>query len=296
MTTATVEPTEATATPPANPQTRMRQLIDAAARGEPVDPVERRDLCFEIGWSRKVFDRHVRDQKARYDLPKEREQRQRQSARLDEIEAGRDAIRKECEAVLAEKRRRFEEEQRRAFAPINQYDQHNRDEAERLQSILRDDSQWNADYTKFMQRTADRRIGHRIAEENIKLLNLDTERRACVERLSEKKSFHEEIEQTGIGPRLVSRTPINRDWWKARFNEASDMLATLSDSNFRADDRSRWERQRAAAANRLGVIDAAKCRIAEIDNEVAKIQGYIAQLQEFFYRPECMHIDFNEMT
>lgn len=291
MTTATIEPTEATATPPVNPQTRMRQLIDAAARGEPVDPVERRDLCFEIGWSRKVFDRHVRDQKYRFDLPKERERRQQQFARKSELEADREAVRKKCDAKIAELMREVERQKQVAYEELVEHDRQHGAEIEQLRHLQSGEREWESDYQKTMVRTADRRIGMRIAEANTRLLELQAEAENCQERLREKRQYDEVIEQTGIGPRLVSRTFIDRNWWQARFDAARSVI---DDPESHPTERRKYEPVYHAAAARLDTIDTANKRLQEIYTEQAAINQKISELQKLFYEPTLLHIDFNE--
>lgn len=295
MTTATIEPADVSAAQSTNPtktplQQRMEALLLAGGRGEPIDPQERRDLCFELGWSRKVFERHLRDAIQRNALPKEHEQRRRKVEKLRELEAGRDAVHQKCNAKIADILRQAEAAREKAHEELREYDRQHGAEIEQLRAAERDSTQWEAEYHKTMQRTADRRIKLRIGELNVQLLELDTERAACAEQLKEKRQHIDEIEGTSMGPRLVSRTNVDRQWWQ---NQLDIAKAMLDDPATAPVPRRKYERQLHAAGHRLNEIDRATQRMAAIDAKAASIHKLIAELQEFFYRPECLQIDFH---
>lgn len=302
MTTAVkpIDTTAAAAAEPVDSHERIRELMIAAANGAPVDPRERRELCYEVGWDKPKWDRQQAVITKRYEYKAQHAEAAANEHKLAKLATQRNAIRAkctaDCAAKVAELERQLAQVKHSAFAPLAEFDSEHAEIIEELKSVTSP-----PDYAEFMQRSADRRIGYAIGSANARILSLDAERSACIEKQRVKLDKPMEVVERNEftnGERKVRVTHLGREHWQSELDAAANTLAALKgEKNPCAATLSEIRKAEVAfntATHHLGEIGRATNRIAEIDRESANLYDRIGQLQAEFYKPENFTINFGE--
>jgi len=280
----------APAAEPIDYRKRIKEILIDAAEGKAVDRAELKDVLFETGRDKRWFDRILQHVNRRRQAVIDNERQREQVAERERLQSERENVCGQCEAEVeklrAERLAQLEAEFFKLRDPLRKYDAEN---DVRLAEL--DGAQVDTRFHDGMARTADPRIQWALADLSKQLLALQDEMGVYSEALRERRNHIDRIEHAGDGPRLLSRTIIDRDYWVRQRDSSKSML---DDETTAPVPRAKAVRTYHEAAGRLEVIDSARRRQNEILDEQSVIQERIKQLQAQFYIWENFAIDWKD--
>jgi hypothetical protein len=276
---------------PIDYRVRFKEILLAAAQGNPPDRKELNAVLHELGWDRRRWKKLLNLAAGRYQCEQKLKEQAAAKVEFEQLNSERETIAANCKLShklrAEELHRQLEAAYGECHAPLAKFDCENGQRLTEMQQLAHDNR-----YKTAMERTADPRIMEKISHYNHAGLSLSNQMQSHHEVLSKiKYAYNIEYSDGGTPKKLNDKTLIDRDWYAQRADSAKWVMDDPKATDY---NRERAEKQYNAAAGEVEKIDEAKRMLAELSTGISAYHDRAEQLRPLFYQWQNFAIDFSD--